>query len=201
MITREDGRAGLVARVDTSLCVSCGICAGSCAPMVVGPPNRSGRDQLAQVKQFIARERPAAGDVVVIACANGAGGATSFERFDGAMVFPVQCAGSLHTSVVEYLVRAGAGGVMVASCPIGDCRNREGGKWLEQRLFHDREAELKSRVDRRRVRWIEAGAGERRVLARELNQFRDSLPGRIEFVEEQIDLLAMCDRVEEEVNI
>ena len=42
--------AGMVARVDPDLCVSCGICAGSCAPMVVGPPGRSGRDQLAQVR-------------------------------------------------------------------------------------------------------------------------------------------------------
>ncbi|NIP83640.1 MAG: 4Fe-4S dicluster domain-containing protein, partial [Gemmatimonadetes bacterium] len=49
MVVREgdEGRSALVARVDPSLCVSCGICAGSCAPMGVGPAGRTGRDQLA----------------------------------------------------------------------------------------------------------------------------------------------------------
>src|SRR5690606_26346681 len=46
MVTRADGRETLVARVDPRRCVSCGICAGSCAPMGVGPPGRTGRDQL-----------------------------------------------------------------------------------------------------------------------------------------------------------
>ena len=36
-----------VARVDPTVCVSCGICAGSCAPMAVGPPERRGRDEVA----------------------------------------------------------------------------------------------------------------------------------------------------------
>ncbi|NIP82298.1 MAG: hydrogenase iron-sulfur subunit, partial [Gemmatimonadetes bacterium] len=55
----------------------------------------------------------------------------------------------LHTSVIEYLVRAGAGGVMVVACPPRDCWNREGVTWLEERVYNEREAELKDRVDRR----------------------------------------------------
>ena len=200
MVERTDGRAALVARVDTSMCVSCGICAASCAPMVVGPPGRSGRDQLAEVKQFIATKRPGERDVVVIGCTAGAGGVTAFERFDDALVMPVRCAGSVHTSVVEYRVRAGAGGVMIASCPVNDCTNREGGKWLEQRLFHEREAELKERVDRRRLRWVEVGAGERSVLQHELQSFRETLPGARGFSDPEIDLIALCERDEEQVS-
>jgi coenzyme F420-reducing hydrogenase delta subunit/NAD-dependent dihydropyrimidine dehydrogenase PreA subunit len=199
MLPRTDGRDGLVARVDGSLCVSCGICAGSCAPMVVGPPGRAGRDQLAGVKQFIVRHRPGGDDVVVIGCGNGAGGVSGMERFAGALVMPVQCAGSLHSSVVEYLVRSGAGGVLVASCPMHDCRNREGGKWLEARLFHQREAELQARVDRRRVRWVEVGAAERSLLQHEIRAFRDSLTGGGMYPEDEIDILALCDRDVEEV--
>jgi coenzyme F420-reducing hydrogenase delta subunit len=199
MIPRQDERGGLVAHVDTSLCVSCGICAGSCAPMVVGPPGRSGRDQLAAVKTFIGRVLPGPEDVVVVACARGAGGIGEMERFEGALVYPIQCAGSLHSSIVEYLVRAGAGGVMIVSCPVGDCRNREGAKWLEQRLFHEREAELKARVDRGRVRWVEAGAGERGVVARRLADFRASIAPVLPVGEVEIDLLALCERAEEEV--
>ena len=40
------------------------------------------------------------------------------------------------------------------------CRGREGPKWLEQRLFHDREAELQERVDRRRVATATMAVGE-----------------------------------------
>jgi len=199
MIPRTDGRDGIVARVDPDLCVSCGICSGSCAPMVVGPPERTGRDQLAGVKQFIAAHQPGADDIVVIGCMAGAGGAVGMERFNGALVMPIQCAGSLHTSVVEYLVRSGAGGVMVASCPIHDCRNREGGKWLEERLFHEREAELKARVDRRRVRWIEASAAEKGLLAWEIGAFREAIADSRANAEDEIDILELCERTPEEV--
>jgi ferredoxin len=194
MVAREDGRATLVARVDPNLCVSCGICAGSCAPMVVGPPKRTGRDQLAGVKRFIATHRPGPADVVVIGCTSGAGGVTAMERFEGALVLPVQCAGSLHTSVIEYLVRAGTGGVIVASCPVHDCRNREGGKWLEARMYQEREAELQARVDRSRVRWIEAGRGEREVVRAGIRTFRASLAASAAGEEGEIDILALCER-------
>ena len=50
MVKRDDDRPTLVARVDPDRCVSCGICAGSCAPMGVGPDGRTGRDQLTNVR-------------------------------------------------------------------------------------------------------------------------------------------------------
>ena len=172
MVDRADGRAGLVARVDPALCVSCGICAGSCAPMGVGPPGRTGRDQLSRIREFVAARAPAGDDVVVVACTHGAGGVARDPTFDGAAVLPVDCAGSLHTSVVEYLVRSGAGGVLIVACPPRDCQNREGPKWLEQRLYHEREAELKDRVDRRRVRLVSAGLAEMGTVAAELERMR-----------------------------
>jgi len=113
--------------------------------------------------------------VVLVACSRGAGGAAQETHYLGAPVFPVSCAGSLHTSVIEYLVRAGAGGVLVMSCPPRDCWNREGVTWLEERVYHDREAELKARVDRRRVRIASAGAHEPLRVATELASFRDEV--------------------------
>jgi len=172
MIVRTDGRAGLVARVTPELCVSCGICAGSCAPMGVGPPMRTGRDQVAQVREFIAERGPGPTDVVLIACGRGAGGAGRGPTFDGAPVMSVPCAGSLHTSVIEFLVRSGAGGVMVVSCQPRDCWSREGPRWLEERMYEDREAELQPRVDRERVELVYAGAAEADIVRAELEQFR-----------------------------
>jgi coenzyme F420-reducing hydrogenase delta subunit/NAD-dependent dihydropyrimidine dehydrogenase PreA subunit len=197
MHPREDGRAGLVARVDPEACVSCGVCAGSCAPMVVGPPLRTGRDQLARVREFVARQQPGGREVIVIGCSAGAGGVAEFEAFDGARILPVSCAGTVHTSVIEFLVRAGAGGVMVVSCPVHDCRNREGAAWLEARMFGGREAELKPRVDRARVRHVQAGAGERARVLQEIRAFRADISRIDAYPEEEIDLLALCERAPE----
>jgi coenzyme F420-reducing hydrogenase delta subunit/Pyruvate/2-oxoacid:ferredoxin oxidoreductase delta subunit len=194
MLPRTDGRADVVAHVTPALCVSCGICAGSCAPMGVGPPGRTGRDQLEQVRAFVTGRRPGAGDVVVVACTRGAGGIGGSDTVEGCPVLPMQCVGNLHTSVIEYLVRAGAGGVLVAACPLRDCWNREGPRWLEERVYHDREAELKERVDRRRVRIAHAGLRERARIVEALRGFQAEVralaaaPG-----EDAIDLLLLCE--------
>ena len=123
--------------------------------MGVGPPGRTGRDQLEGVRAFLADPARRPGEVVAIACDHGAGRVAAELAEEGAVVYPVDCAGNLHTSVVELLVRGGASGVLVLPCPARDCRNREGPRWLVQRMFEGREAELQDRVDRRRVRaWI-----------------------------------------------
>lgn len=193
MVKRDDDRPTLVASVNPHLCVSCGICSGSCAPMGVGPPGRDGRDQLASVRAFLTRTRPSGDDVVVVACTHGAGGAGLVSSFDGAPVLPVDCAGNLHSSVVEFLVRGGAGGVLVAACPGRDCWNREGPRWTRARLFDGREAELKERVDRRRVLMVQAGLGGRLAMERTLAGFRHEIRalGGHE-AEDHIELDAEC---------
>jgi len=77
--------------------------------------------------------------------------------------------------VVTIPPDVGAPGVLVVSCPPRDCWSREGPVWLEQRLHHDREAELRPRVDKRRVRVVHAGEGERGVARAALLAFRDEL--------------------------
>ena len=175
MIARTDGRATLVAHVDPDRCVSCGICTGSCAPMGVGPAGRTGRDQLAEVRAFVEQRRPDGGTIVLVACTQAAGGTASSPELPGAMRFPVNCAGNLHSSTVEFLVRAGVQGVLVLACPPRDCWNREGVRWTEERIFHEREAELQERVDRRRVRIAYASAGERTEAIAAIAAFRADL--------------------------
>lgn len=163
MIPREGGhgvQSALVARVNPLRCVSCGVCAGSCAPMGVGPPGQTGRDQVARV-----RETYGVADVnelrpVAICCEHAAPDYLAPLRARGAEVRRVSCAGNLHTSAIELTLRAGAPGVMVFTCPPRDCRGREGPKWLHERLFNDREAELQSRVDRSRVATVVMSVGD-----------------------------------------
>lgn len=164
MQPRTDGRATLVAHVDPLRCVSCGICAGSCAPMGVGPPLRTGRDQLATLRAFTASLAASAPmrfepRIIAITCENAAPAHLDALRIAGATVYPVTCTGNLHTSVIEQALRSSQG-VIVFSCPPRDCRGREGPKWLEQRMYHDREAELQARVDRRRVRLAYMAIGD-----------------------------------------
>ncbi len=160
MIPRTDGRATLVAQVDPALCVSCGICAGSCAPMGVGPPGRTGRDQLDSIRSVMVTHPRATGRTLVISCSRGAilSGA-ALERANG-VLHPVDCGGNLHTSVIEFALRSGAAGVLVLACPPRDCWSREGPRWLDARVYHDREAELQARVDRRRVRLAFLASGQ-----------------------------------------
>jgi ferredoxin len=190
MIPRED-RDSLVARVDPSVCVSCGICSGSCAPMVVGPPGITGRDQWAAARMFMAGA--ATNEVVVVACGRSAA-ASPDGSFGGARVFPVTCAGTLHTSVVELLVRSGAGGVFVVSCPPEDCWGREGVKWLDARLYHGREAELKERVDRRRIAVASYSHREVAAALAALGSFRETIAAmELPEAERDMTLDAECD--------
>ena len=176
MVPRVGEGSELVARVDPTLCVSCGICAASCAPMGIGPPGRTGRDQVTAIRPLLAEPRVAvAPGIVVIGCAHGAGTHAEALAAEGAAFHPVECAGNLHTSVVELLLRAGTKGVLVLACPPRDCWNREGPRWLIERTFRGREAELQARVDRRRVRVGYANARERGTALAALRAFQEDL--------------------------
>jgi coenzyme F420-reducing hydrogenase delta subunit len=140
--------------------------------MGVGPPGRTGRDQVAAIRALAAslRGRPAA--IVAVACENAAPGQFAALEREGVVLHRVSCTGNLHSSVVELALAAGAPGVIVYSCPPRDCRGREGPRWLDQRLFHDREAELNARVDRRRVATATMAVGNQDGTLASLRAFR-----------------------------
>ena len=199
MIARPNRPGEIVARVDPALCVSCGICSGSCAPMGVGPPGRTGRDQIAQVQAFLASPDRRPREVVVIGCNQGPGAHAAALSAEGAAFFPIDCAGNLHTSVIELLIRGGSAGVLMLACPPRDCRHREGPRWLGERVYHEREAELQSRVDRRRVRIAYANAAERGRAVAALREFAADLQAlRAPDAERAIEIGAICEPQEPE---
>ena len=170
MVARDDDRPTLVARVDPTLCVSCGICAGSCAPMGVGPPGRSGRDQLMALPEIPFPTPP-----IALCCVQAPAAHLAALREHGAHVHVVPCMGNLHSSVIELLIRNGAPGVVVCGCPPRDCVGREGPKWLHERLFNDREAELQARVDRHRVGILTMAPGDLAGTLAAFDQFNRQL--------------------------
>jgi ferredoxin len=198
MVARDDDRPTLVARVDPSHCVSCGICAGSCAPMGVGPPSRSGRDQLAELRE-VTLPALAGRDtlpLIAVCCAQAPPAHLSALRARGAHVHRVSCVGNLHSSVIELFIRYGAPGVIVCGCPPRDCVGREGPKWLRERLFNDREAELQPRVDRRRVRIETVAPGNLAGTVASYEQFtRELAVLATPEPERDVEIDVLCDPV------
>ena len=163
MVARVSRRSDLVARVDPDLCVSCGICAGSCAPMGVGPPGRTGATRSRAVHEFLAAPGRRAGEVIVDRLrARRRGVCRRRARRPRALPsIPIDCAGNLHTSVIEMLLRGGAGGVLVLACPAARLLESRGAAVARRARARRREAELQARVDRARVRIVHVGARER----------------------------------------
>jgi len=65
------------------------------------------------------------------------------------VTFP--CSGMIQPLMIEAALKAGAEGVIVCGCQIGDCYYREGNKMIRERLLGERPPGLKKTVDRRRV--------------------------------------------------
>ena len=96
---------------------------------------------------------------------------TEWDDAAGVSAYPVDCAGNVHTSVIELLLRGGVSGVAVLTCPPRDCRHREGPRWLVARVYYGREAELQSRVSRARVRVVHPDRGDDRAALAILRAF------------------------------
>ena len=191
MVPREDARGGLVARVNPDLCTRCGICIGSCPPMAIGPLGITARDQLREVRQFLANQKPAARDVVVVGCTWSA--AEQEAARTGALFFPVSCVGTIHSSTVETLLKGGAGGVLVVGCREHDGRTREGVTWAQERLFEGRKADLKERVERSRVRLVQAALTETTRLHAAVIAFAEEIETRAHEAEtESADIIELC---------
>jgi ferredoxin len=198
MVKRDDDRPTLVALVDPARCVSCGICAGSCAPMGVGPPGRTGREQLTALRSGVPPGAGAAAraPIIAVCCAQAPPAHVDALRARGAFVHLVSCVGNLHSSVVELFVRQGAPGVVVCGCPPRDCVGREGPKWLKERFFNDREAELQPRVDRQRVRLATLAPGDLAGTLAAFDAFaRDVAALRTPDRETDVELETLCDPV------
>jgi len=87
----------------------------------------------------------------------------------------IECAGNLHTSVIELMLRAGAAGAFVLTCPPRNAPCREGPKWLRERVYNNREAELPARVDKRRIMVAGLSRGEWPAITAAIESFRRRL--------------------------
>jgi coenzyme F420-reducing hydrogenase delta subunit len=82
------------------------------------------------------------------------------------------CAGMLPPSFVEYALRTGADGVMVASCRQGGCEYRLGERWTIERLSRQREPQLRGKVPAERLTAVFVSSNDGQALASAIDDFR-----------------------------
>ena len=183
IVTPEQPGGQPRAQVMAALCAGCGICVGACpsaTPFRSTPVLRSGIE-LPQLPVNALRTGlehalgGAGGSVVVVGCDHGARVGALADASVTAMSLP--CIGLLPPSFIDYALKRGAAGVMIAGCAAGDCEFRLGGEWLAARVAGERQPRLRLARDRRhRLRIVGTGSGDASALMRELTAFRAALP-------------------------
>ncbi|HJV63729.1 MAG TPA: cytochrome b N-terminal domain-containing protein, partial [Albitalea sp.] len=148
MVPHPNGRRGVqLAQVRDELCASCGICVGACpssTPFRSGEALRTGIDMpqwpidalRSRLVQGLSAMRGAR-RFVVFGCDRGA--RVEAIHAPDVLAMSLACTGMLAPSFVEYALRGGADGVLVAGCREGGCEFRFGQRWSADRLAGTRE--------------------------------------------------------------
>jgi ferredoxin/coenzyme F420-reducing hydrogenase delta subunit len=168
------------AQVNPSLCVSCGICVGSCpssTPFRRTEELRTGIDlpdfSLATLRDRVvakAATLPTSPRVLVLACERGAGAG----HVGGVVTLP--CVAMAPPALIDFILsRDLADGVVVAGCAERACYHRLGIAWTKQRFAGVRDPYLRARVPRERVATIWGSALEGRRVEQDISRFQRAL--------------------------
>ncbi len=151
------GSAKSVALEYPDLCVSCGLCIGSCDGNAISLGDLSTELlwNTVQTRLAMGQQRtPAAKLNLIFTCErHAAQGASPYlsrgaagqprENDPEMMIIALPCVASLHPNLLGRIVEAGAAEVRVIGCPLEDCAQREGSLWTEERLNRKRLPRLK----------------------------------------------------------
>ena len=137
MIPRADiSTRKLIAVENPNLCVSCGVCLGSCDGLAVSLGDMPAELLWSsiQIRLALAKTKN-----VIFTCERHAR-----DSFDGdAAVIALPCVASAHPDLIARTLDSGASQVQIIGCPPNDCAHREGNVWEEERLTRQRLPKLK----------------------------------------------------------
>jgi len=142
MIPRTDGgRPKFQADIDPNLCVSCGVCIGSCpdnaltfGDIPLNPLWKTTLSEVAEKKDI----------KVVFTCERHAmHGADKHFSDPNTYIVPLTCIAMANPNLAAQALEAGASDVQFIGCPPEDCANREGNTWQNDRVSGVRLPKLK----------------------------------------------------------
>lgn len=166
MVARTDGsHHPAQAYVNSDMCASCGICVGSCPSST---PFRHITDivsgiempdePIAMLRRTLQQKLAALSGpekVVLFSCRQTA----EMDSLTDASttVMSLECSGMLPPSFLEYAIRYGAAGAVIAGCHEGNCEYRLGDQWVRERILGAREPRLRASAPRERINVVWAG--------------------------------------------
>jgi len=183
MVPRVKGNPGkseFVAEINHSICVSCGICVGSCDPVAIDYPNLSAWDMREKLDRWLDNDnRKLEGLNVAFVCGNSAGSLLTIDpesgrckEMPGYLVSTLPCAGWVHPSLIERALKKGADGVLVSGCE-SDPDFRLGADWLGDRIEGERHPEFrKERFERDKILFLKLDKPEFEKFLEEAQKFR-----------------------------
>lgn len=180
MIPRENREP--TARVNPKLCIRCGICNGSCLPISVGIPYYNVLEKRRQYQKWkqeeVNNDKPF---YIAFLCSNSIAnhiefdlntGKTKNPLFKDFYVTAVPCIGWIHTRTLEILLNYEKSGALIIGCSV--CAYREGNQWLEERIFENREPQLrKEKVPVEKIKIIYPNSNSQ--LKYEVQNFKNEL--------------------------
>lgn len=188
MAVHPDPRRGMeVAVVDAALCAACGICAGACpssTPFRKAARLDTGIDlPLLTMDTLRARVDAALtalrGDMRVLVFGCDAGADVHALQSGDTATLSLVCAGQLPPGFVEYALRHGAHGVLVAACAEDGCQFRLGARWSAERLQGRRAPHLRPHVPAHAWRLVHAARHDLRALRAGLSALRNALHAHV----------------------
>ena len=183
MVPRTDGRNfELEALVNEDLCVSCGICTGSCpssSPFRARDPLTTGIELPDFTMDMIRKGVAPAPNVtkppiIVFGCDHSV--PMGDIRMEGVETLSLPCTGTLPPSLIDHALRVdGYAGVVITGCDACDCHHRLGDTWTEQRIARSRPPSLRGSVPRDRIfiTWLKSS--RRKQLGEEISEFQSRL--------------------------
>lgn len=166
MVARTDQRRHLQqASVIADQCAACGICVGSCPSST---PFRRIEDlvsgielpdmPVSMLRQQLQQELAAMADapkIILFTCRQATNGKSLANATTA--VIELECAGMLPPAFIDYALRLGAQGVVIAGCRESDCEFRLGDRWVQERFNGAREPRLRAATPRDRLAVIWSG--------------------------------------------
>lgn len=160
MVPRTNGAMhAQQAAVAGELCVACGICVGACPSstpfrriedLVSGielPEQPIGR--LRQTLREVLKSREPGSMVLVCRCRHSPGSPQAPEP--SVVPIEVECLGMLPPSFLDFALRQGMSGVVLAGCEAGNCEFRLGDRWTLDRIAGRRAPRLRRNVSREHI--------------------------------------------------